>query len=85
MKGKYDLKKGGCDTRAFYNGENEMYQMENPVPYDKKYETHIEPVSKKQIDEVIRKYFVRNGTVVSVVSNSTFDFKKMVRIAEGEL
>lgn len=85
MKGKYDLKKGGCDTRAFYNGENEMYQMENPVPYDKKYETYIEPISKKQIDEVIRKYFVRNGTVVSVVSDSTFDFKKMVRIAEGEL
>jgi predicted Zn-dependent peptidase len=85
MKGKYDLKKGFCSNKAFYNGENEIYQMEKLVPYDKKYETYIEPVSKKHIDEVILKYFVRNGMVVSIVSNSSFDSKKIVRITEGEL
>ena len=81
-KGNYDLKKEFCSTRAFYNGENEIYQMENQVPYDKKYETYIEPVTKTQIDEAIRKYFVRNGMVVSVVSNSSFNSKRIVRMTE---
>ena len=83
MKGKYAMKKDFCSTRAFYNGESEIYQMENKVPYDKKFETYIEPISKGRIDESIRKYFVQNGMVVSVVSNSSIDRKKLVRIGES--
>jgi predicted Zn-dependent peptidase len=85
LKGSMDIKKEFCGTRSFYNGENEIYQMENPVPYNKKYDTFIEPVSKRRIDDAINKYFVRNGLVVSVVSNSSLNCKKMVRIVEAEL
>jgi predicted Zn-dependent peptidase len=83
MKGKYAMKKDFCSTRAFYNGEREIYQMENIVPYDKKFEAYIEPVSKALIDEAICKYFVQNGMVVSVVSNYSIDRKKLVRIGDS--
>jgi predicted Zn-dependent peptidase len=84
-KGKYDLKKEFSSTRSFYNGENEIYQIENVIPYDKKYEMFIEPVTKLQINAAIRKYLVQNGMVVSIVSNSSFNCKKIVRMTEDEM
>jgi predicted Zn-dependent peptidase len=85
MKGNMDMKTEYNSVKAFYNGENEIYQMKNTVSYNKKYETFIEPVTKKQIDDVIRKYFVRQGMVVSIVSNSSINTNKIVIISENEL
>lgn len=85
LKGKYDMKKDMCGKKAFYNGENEIYQIENHHTYDKKYETYIEPVSKRHVDDAIRKYFVSNGMVVSVVSNTSLNRNKMVKMAEDKL
>ena len=85
MKGNMDMKTEYNSVKAFYNGENEIYQMKNAVSYNKKYETFIEPVSKKQIDDVIRKYFVSQGMVVSIVSNSSINTNKIVSSSENEL
>jgi predicted Zn-dependent peptidase len=82
LNGKYKMKQESADVRAFYNGENEIYQMQSKITYDKKFKTFIEPVTKARIDDAIKTYFVPNGMVVSIVSNKSLQSEKIIKMTE---
>jgi uncharacterized protein with von Willebrand factor type A (vWA) domain len=52
-------------TKAEYNGlEYFIYETTNYVPLDKMYETHYSKITKKQINDIIKKYIISDTMVV---------------------
>lgn len=58
---------------AEFNGEEYLYRKNDDskiVPYNKIYDTFLDKITKKQIDDVIHKYFCKEGMNVCIVSET---------------
>jgi predicted Zn-dependent peptidase len=53
---------------AKYNGKNQLFNRLTAPKYADKYKKLIEPITLTQINQCIRKYFCREGMVISVIS-----------------
>ena len=68
LKSKMQLKAEDCDALAKHNGKLALFGLEN-MQFSHVYKKCIEPITKKQMDDCIRKYFRRDGMTVSVISS----------------
>ena len=62
---------------AKYNGKNQLFNNLSAPRYTDKYKKLIAPITLNQIHQCIRKYFCREGMVVSIVSAQSMDESKL--------
>jgi predicted Zn-dependent peptidase len=67
---------------AKYNGKNQLFNNLTAPRYTDKYKKLIEPITLNQIHQCIRKYFCREGMVVSVVSAKPMDKSKLSKFVD---
>jgi len=67
---------------AKYNGKNALFNNLSAPKYADKYKTLIEPITLKDIHQCIRKYFCREGMVVSVVSADPPSKKQLCKFVD---
>ena len=63
------LKCEDSEIIAKHNGKNELLGIANAPEYKDKFTNLIKPITKQDVDRCIRKYFKKEGMVVSVVSS----------------
>ena len=68
LKSKMLMKAEDCDVLAKHNGKLVLFGLED-TRFSSVYKNYIEPITKKQMDACIRKYFRRDGMTVSVISS----------------
>ena len=73
LKSKMLMKAEDCDALAKHNGKLLLFGIEcnEETRFSSVYKNHIEPITKKQMDACIRKYFRRDGMTVSVISSDS--------------
>jgi predicted Zn-dependent peptidase len=67
---------------AKYNGKNALFNNLSVPKYTDKYKKLIEPITLTQIHQCIRKYFCREGMVVSIVSATQMDKTKLCEFVD---
>jgi len=67
---------------AKYNGKNQLFNNLTAPRYADKYKKLIEPITLNQIHQCIRKYFCREGMVVSVVSAQLMVKSKLCKFVD---
>ena len=67
---------------AKYNGKNALFNNLSVPKYTDKYKKLIEPITINQINQCIRKYFCREGMVVSIVSSTQMDKTKLCKFVD---
>jgi predicted Zn-dependent peptidase len=75
LEGKYLLKAEECEVISKHNGKIALRGL-NDVRYCDVYEKYLKPITKKMVDDCIRKYFRRDGMTVSVISNDDAALKQ---------
>jgi len=70
-RGKYLESMEDPATMSLYNGKEViLYDNPNPVPYADLYETFDEPITKKQMNDVLRKYFRKDNMAVCLLGEN---------------
>jgi predicted Zn-dependent peptidase len=65
IKGQMTIQLENSSTKAEYNGlEYFIYETANYVPLDEMYETYYSKITKKQINDIIKKYIISDTMVV---------------------
>ena len=65
LQGKMTIKMENADSQCEYNGlEHFIYGNDSFIPFDQIYKKYYEPVTKKQVNDVIQKYFRSESMVV---------------------
>ena len=68
LQGKITIKMENADSQCEYNGlEHFIYGNDHFVPFDQIYKKYYEPVTKKQVNDVIQKYFRSESMVVCLL------------------
>jgi predicted Zn-dependent peptidase len=70
LKSKMQMKSEEYDALAKHNGKLALFGLEH-IPFSDVYKKCIEPITKKEMDACIRKYFRRDGMTVSIISSDT--------------
>jgi predicted Zn-dependent peptidase len=71
------LKCEDSEIIAKHNGKNELLGIANAPEYKDKFTKLVKPITKQDVDRCIRKYFKKEGMVVSVVSSKPPSEKTM--------
>ena len=92
MKGKYLMNLQDIDILTSYNGiEYILYHCESSmqnntsfqkdfVDYNDIYEKYIAPITKKQINEIIRRYFVVENQVIYILGETVPSIQQIHKI-----
>jgi predicted Zn-dependent peptidase len=64
-KGKVLMELQSIDSLASYNGINVVFQHQ-PGTFQNLYKTHIESITVKQVNDIIRKYMIHENLVVGI-------------------
>jgi predicted Zn-dependent peptidase len=64
------MKSEDSEVVAKYNGKNELFGNLDAPCYQDKFDKLIKPITKADVDACIRKYFKKEGMVVSIVSSN---------------
>ena len=64
------MKSEDSEVVAKYNGKNELFGNFGAPSYQDKFGRLIKPITKADVDACIRKYFKKEGMVVSIVSSN---------------
>ena len=67
---------------AKYNGKNQLFNNLTAPKYADKYKKLIAPITLNQIHQCIRKYFCREGMVVSIVSAQLMAKSKLSKFVD---
>ena len=67
LKGKLTLKLENNDVLCSHNGENYLFNQEE-CSYLQIYEKYYKNITKKMVDDIIKKYFTKQNMVVSIIS-----------------
>jgi predicted Zn-dependent peptidase len=70
---------------AKYNGKNLLFGTINAPKYMSKYKKLIEPITKENVNDCIKKYFRKEGMVVSVVSSNQLSEKSLRKVVDKYL
>ena len=68
IQGSQKMNAEDSSVIAKYNGKNQLFNRLTVPKYADKYKKLIEPITLIQINQCIRKYFCREGMIVSVIS-----------------
>ncbi len=82
-KGVQKMNAEDSSVIAKYNGKNQLFNNLTAPRYADKYKKLIEPITLNQIHKCIRKYFCREGMVVSVVSAKPMDKSKLSKLVDN--
>ena len=83
IQGKYLLSMQSMDSMTEYNGIESIYQeTKSIVPYSKIYDTFLADLTKKDIQDIIQKYFIRENMVVGIMYENGMDKKKIEEICD---
>ncbi len=69
LKGKMKMKSEDCDVLAKHNGKLALFGVPH-IPFSEVYAKHIDPITKKDVNDCIKKYFRKENMVVSVISSN---------------
>ena len=83
IRGKYLLSMQSMDNMTEYNGIESVYQESDIVPYSKIYDTFLADLSKKDIQDIIHKYLVRENMVVGIMYETGINKKKIQEICDA--
>lgn len=75
LEGKFRMKAEECEVIVKHNGKIALFGLPD-VRYSEMYEKYLNPITKKMVDDCIRKYFRRDGMTVSVISNDESAMKQ---------
>ena len=81
-KGSQKMNAEDSSVIAKYNGKNQLFNNLSAPRYADKYKLLIEPITTKDIHRCIRKYFCREGMVVSIVSTKVISKSKLSKFVE---
>ena len=70
LKSKMMMKAEDCDVIAKHNGKLALFGLPH-MPFCDIYKKCIEPITKKQMDACIKKYFRHDGMTVSIISSDS--------------
>lgn len=79
------MKSEDAEVIAKYNGKKELFGNLDAPTYKDKFRELIKPITRGQINECIRKYFVKHGMVISVVAANPPSEKTLRKLVEREL
>jgi predicted Zn-dependent peptidase len=93
IRGKYLLSMQSMDNMTEYNGMESIYQesgceseseseSNRIVPYSKIYDTFLADISKKEIQDIIHKYLIRENMVVGIMYENGINKKKIQEICD---
>jgi zinc protease len=83
LHGKYQLDMNEMNKISLYNGEQALlFPNEPQISYDKLYDTHYKSITLKDINRVIRAYFVPNNMNVCVLGKIQTSEKAIRSICE---
>jgi predicted Zn-dependent peptidase len=92
LKSKMLLKAEDCDALAKHNGKLLLFGLEcnEETRFSSVYKKCIEPITKKQMDACIQKYFRHDGMTVSVISSDSAivkqeKYKKIVNLIKEKV
>ena len=78
IKGKYFINMENNSIQSNYNGEQLLLSPEkNIVPYDKLYDTYYKNITKKEVNEVIKKYFKKENMNVCILGENLPSIKNI--------
>ena len=78
LNGDINMDLENSQTIALYNGEQLLvYPNEQVISYSKIYDTFYKKITKKDVDDVINKYFKKSNMSVSLVSENLPSFNKI--------
>jgi predicted Zn-dependent peptidase len=90
IRGKYLLSMQSMDDMTEYNGIESVYKESESgsestdiVPYSKIYDTFLADISKKDIQNIIQKYFIRENLVVGIMYEKGINKKKIQDICDA--
>lgn len=89
LKSKMMLKAEDCDVIAKHNGKLALFGLAH-IPFCDIYKKCIEPITKKQMDACIKKYFRHDGMTISVISSNSNvvqpdKYEKIVNLIKGKV
>ena len=67
LKGQHLLSMQSMDNLALYNGIESIYTEEEFIPYQELYMKNLSRITKKQVNDIISKYFERENMVVFIL------------------
>jgi predicted Zn-dependent peptidase len=72
MKGKMFMKMEDNNAKAVYNADHLLLykDKEEYVPYENMFEKYYAPVTREQVNSIIRKYFKKENMTVTVVGTN---------------
>jgi len=67
----YKMKKGDIDSQAVYNAEYVLMYREKQkfVPYNDLFDTYYKPITREQINGIIKKYFKKSNMNISILGS----------------
>jgi predicted Zn-dependent peptidase len=69
LKGKMKMKSEDCEIISKHNGKSELFGLPQ-MKYEDVYKKCIEHLTKKDVNECIKKYFRKDNMVISVISSN---------------
>ncbi len=83
FKGKFILGLEESQIKCIHNGiEFILYDKPEIIPYEKMFEKLYEPVTKKEINELVRRYFRPDNMLVCLVGEDLPNLKSVQRVCE---
>lgn len=84
LQGKMTIKMENAESQSQYNGlEQFVYNSNTSIPFDQVYKTYYEPITKKQMNDCIKKYFKSESMVVCLFGEHVPTLDKVKMECEG--
>lgn len=83
IKGNLLLGMESIDALARFNGIESLLSDGSFVPYKDQYTAYFARMTKKQVDDVIRRYFTRENLVIGIMYDHELPKKKIQTICES--
>jgi predicted Zn-dependent peptidase len=88
MKGKYLMNLQDIDILTSYNGIEYILSEDNSnfqndfIDYNDIYETYIDKITKEDIDNIIRKYFVVENRIIYIMGETVPSITQVHKILD---
>ena len=71
IRGRMNINMEDNDVKSIYNGEQVLlYPNEKFVSYENIFETYYKNITKLNLNEIIRKYFIKSNMVVCIIGEN---------------
>ena len=82
LKGSMTLDLQNVETTAFHNGLDMLMENDNIIPYIDVYEKYYSSITKTQVNEILKKYFIKENMSVCILSEHVPSMEKVKQECE---